>query len=217
MRVFGQIYRSHECKPDDDNGTKTEEYRMRRVKKSLSNWVVLMVVLGTACQDPMAPVDEPPAPRPTPALLHNAAVVLRRIDIEGACDGKDLFGDERKGHFAYRVRVRENPVAGTFANHTLESNDYGDALGQNFLRKSGESIDLNDRTYVIYGLSESESVTISLFGIEWDVLSRDSGMDGSGNSQTRRYSRDGREYYELDLGSGSCKIELEYAIDWSTP
>jgi len=190
---------------------------MRRTDRSYANWLIaLAVVTGTACQSPLAPEDEP-APRPAPALRHNAAVVLRRIDIEGGCDGKDILGDEKKGHFAYRVRVRENPVSGTGANFTLESDDYGDFLGQVFLRKSGESIDLNDRTYVIRGLSESESVTITLAGIEWDVIKRDSNMNGSSKSQTRRYARDGRQFYELNLGSGSCKIELEYAIDWSTP
>ena len=179
--------------------------------------VLAMMLAAAACQNPMEPGDEPaPQPGPGPSLRHNAAVVLRRIDVEGTCD-RDLFGDETKGNFAYRIRVRENTVSGRGATHTLQSGNYGDPLGTVYLRGSGSSIDLDDRTYEVRALSEGESVTISLYGIEWDVLGRDKNMDGSGASQTRRYSSDGRKYYELNLGSGSCKIELEYAIDWSTP
>jgi hypothetical protein len=144
-------------------------------------------------------------------------VVLRRIDVEGACDGKDIFGDPKKGHFQYRVRVVENAVSGNGDVFTMQSKDYGEWFADHHLRGPGSSIDLNDRTYNIRGLSEDESVTISLYGIEWDLTKRDSRMDGSRASQTRRYSADGTQYYELNLGSGACKIELEYRIDWSTP
>ena len=189
---------------------------MRRPATVSVSMMAALLVAGAGCQSPTAPGDDP-APRPTPALRHNALVELRRIDVEGACDGKDLLGNPRKGDFAYRVRVRENPIAGTPATHILESTDYGSALGQVYLRGPGQSIDLNDRSYLIRGLAERESVTISLEGIEWDVVVRDSRMDGKSASQTRSYARDGKVFYELNLGSGDCKIELEYAIDWSTP
>lgn len=192
---------------------------MRSVDNHLARALLMIVALtATACQDPVAPVDEPaPAPAPAPALRHNAVVVLRRIDIEGACDGKDLFGDPKKGQFQYRIRVRDNVVGSNVHRYTLESDDYGDLLGQTYLRGPGSSIDLGDRGYTIRALSESESVTVSLYGIEWDTIAKDRNMDGAGVSRTHRYSKDGRVYYELNLGSGGCRIELEYAIDWSTP
>jgi len=178
-----------------------------------------LVVAATACQAPMGPndPDPDPTPRPQPELRHNAAVVLRRIDIEGACDGKDLFGDPKKGNFAYKVTVRENSVTGTGDTYTKSSKDYGDALGQVYLRGPGESIDLDDATYHIRGLSSGESVTVTLAAIEWDLFTKDADMNGRSASQTRRYAADGTNYYELNLGSGSCKVELEYAIVWTTP
>ncbi|MEZ4587324.1 MAG: hypothetical protein R2909_13080, partial [Gemmatimonadales bacterium] len=177
----------------------------------------LLVVAATACQAPTGPSDPDPSPRPEPELRRNASVVLRRIDVEGACDGKDLFGDPRKGNFAYRVTVRENSVSGTGDRYTKQSKDYGDALGQIYLRGPGESIDLDDTTYDITALSSGESVTVTLAAIEWDLFTKDSDMNGGSASQKRSYSSDGTKYYELNLGSGSCKVELEYAIVWSTP
>lgn len=177
--------------------------------------VALLSLSTVACQSATGPDEEPD---PGPALRRNASVILRRIDIIQACDGRDLFGDPRKGDFAYRIRVRENPIAGTPASYTHESGQYGDPLGSVYLRGPGSNIDLNDRTYDILALSETESVTISLSGIEWDIVVRDSDMNGGTVSQTRRYpGADGIRYYELDLGSGDCHIELEYAIRWTTP
>lgn len=140
----------------------------------------------------------------------------------GLSHGLELLKDlcERRPRlrsFQYRVRVRENAVSGNGNVFTMESKDYGEWFADHTLRGPGSSIDLNDRTYRVRGLSEGESVTISLYGIEWDLTSRASRMDGSGASQTRLYATDGTNYHELNLGSGSCKIELEYRIDWSTP
>jgi hypothetical protein len=179
--------------------------------------VALVALSSIGCQSPTGPAEPEPAPRPAPALRHNADVILRRIDVIGACDGKDLFGDPRKGQFSYRIGVRDNPIAGSAARYILESEDYGDVLGQTFLRGPGESIDLNDRTYTFLGLSDRESLTISFAGIEWDIVARDDDMKGDTAQQSKTHAGDGTTYYENDLGSGSCKIQLEYAINWTTP
>lgn len=190
---------------------------MRRPEtRSPKLMLALVMATAAACQVPTSP-DQDPAPPPTPELRHNADVVLRRIDIEGACDGNDIFGDPKDGQFAFRIDVYENSVSGNGKHYTRESTDYGDLLGQTYLRGPGESIDLNDRTYAITALSQGESVTVSFRAIEWDIVVRDSRMDGSGASQKRAYPGDGKKYYELNLGSGSCKVQLEYAIVWSTP
>ncbi len=184
-------------------------------------YTMLFVLFGaataTACQEPFAPeVEPPPAPTPEPELRHDAQVILRRIDIEGGCDGRDVFKNPRKGHFAYRIRVGERRAYGNRIVYTMESRKYGDALGQVYLRGPGSSIDLGDRSVAVRGLAADETVTVTLYGIEWDVVVKDKDMNGKSATQTRRYTRDGLHYYELNLGSGDCKIELEYAIRWTT-
>jgi hypothetical protein len=180
---------------------------------------VLMDFAAAACQDPMGPSEPQPELAPaTPApMRYNASVVLSRIDIEGACDGKDLFGDARKGQFAYKIVVRDNAARDNDATYTRQSDDYGKALGQTFLRGPGQSIDLKDYTYRFEGLRSSESVSVFLSAIEWDLVVGDSDMDGISARYKKSYpGKDGTQHFELNLGSGSCKVELEYSITWTT-
>ena len=190
---------------------------MRRTGRPTTTLTIAIAILSTgACQQMTAPEVEPD-PRPQPEVRRNADVILRRVDIEGGCDGTDILGDAKKGHFQYRVRVQEKAV-GTSKTFTKQSRDYGKVLGQVYLRGPGSSIDLDDHTYSITALTSVEGVVVTMYGTEVDTVRLDRYMDNLNETRSHYYpGEDGTTYYEINVGRKGCKMELEYAIRWWTP
>jgi hypothetical protein len=139
-------------------------------------------ILGVACLlaacsgDAAGPANEPGfEPR------YDVTVTVRYLEVSSseACDGVGLInGEARDGEFQYRIEVESDRFFGF-----TESDGYGTFLGENFSRLPRELINFANRDFRIEFLEPGESVTISLFGTEWDGAERDSRMD---NLRTER-------------------------------
>jgi hypothetical protein len=175
----------------------------------LGVWTLLLMLAG--CGETMTGPETPDEPEPgATTTVYDLDVTARYIDIAyaGSCD-INLAGQYVNGEFQYHYKV-----SGEGKTYTSESNNYNSRFGITYSRKPEEVIDFSNKTYSWRGLSSSASITVTLFGVEWDGLVKDRRMNNrSGNNLVPFVP--GTTTRRVDVGESGCKMTLVYDVRWT--
>ena len=143
-------------------------------------------------------------------VVYDLVVETLYIQVNGTCDKDDFFGNPNAGEFQYRVAV-----AGEGRKESHQSTRYNSVTGTSYKRHKGKTIDFADRSVSWTGLQRNADVRVTLSGVEWDGVSRDSDMNAASTTERVPFHA-GTDTHSVKVGSkGSCEIELFYNATWA--
>jgi hypothetical protein len=172
---------------------------------------LLLPVAGlAACSGSVTGPDPEPDPTPELTTVYDLDLVTRYIDVRASCD-RDFLGNFDPGEFQYKVEV-----SGQGQSHTQASQGYNTVLGEKFQRNGGTTINFGNETYIWKGLAKNASISVKLYGAEWDQLSKDPDMANRSGSVAVPFML-GTETRRLTLGADGnvCQIQLVYDATWT--
>ncbi|RMF68015.1 MAG: hypothetical protein D6740_11150 [Alphaproteobacteria bacterium] len=177
--------------------------------------LILGLVLAlslTACGESMTGVDgedpDPPDPQPR-ETSYILTVTTHFIQVIGSCD--TVFGQATQGEFQYRYEY-----TGEGEVYELESQGFDSRFGVVTGRVAGQFIDFDDKTYTWRKTGDAPSVSVKLFGTEWDGAIRDGRMSRRSGSKTVPF-KDGSASRTITIGATkACQIVLHYTAEGRT-
>ncbi|WP_456425739.1 hypothetical protein [Rhodocaloribacter sp.] len=181
----------------------------RPVLRMLGVWTLILTLAG--CGETMTGPETPVEPEPgATTTVYDLDVTARYIGIAdaGSCD-INLGGQYVNGEFQYKYEI-----SGEGKTYTSESNNYNSRFGVTYSREPEEIIDFSNKTYSWRGLSSSASITVTLFGVEWDGLVKDRRMNNRSGNNLVPFKL-GTTTRGLDIGESGCRMMLVYDAKWT--
>ncbi len=188
---------------------------MKRQTKKTWRPLILGLVLAlslTACVDNMTGVEgednetPDPQPRETTYLM---TVTSHFIEVVGSCD--KVFGAATQGEFQYRYEF-----TGEGEVEAAQSQGFDSRTGVVTGRVAGQFIDFDDETYTWRKTGAAPSLSVTLYGTEWDGPIRDSRMSRRHGSKTIPFEA-GSASRSITIGATKeCQIVLRYTAEGRT-
>ena len=177
-----------------------------RTARALLTALLPLASLGACSESATAPESAPN--RST--TVYDLDLVTRYIEVRASCD-QDFLGNFDPGEFQYRIEA-----SGHGQSYSHATKGYNTVTGENIQRNNGTTIDFTNVTYVWRGLSKDASISVKLFGAEWDGLAKDVAMANRSGSVSVPFKL-GKETLRLTIGAdgNKCQIRLVYDATWT--
>ncbi len=187
-------------------------YKTSLLRRASALLLFVLSLTLTACVDNMTGVDgednEIPDPQPR-ETVYLMTVTAHFIEVVGSCD--KVFGQPTQGEFQYRYEF-----TGEGELEASESQGFDSRFGVVTGRVAGQFIDFNDETYSWRKTGEAPSLTVTLYGTEWDGPIRDSRMSRRHGSKTIPFEA-GSASRSITIGATKeCRIVLQYTAEGRT-